>query len=228
MGKCQKCGKFLMPGVKFCPACGEEQSNGSTKIAGKIFKCPSCGEVLEAFSVKCPACGYELRGTVAAGAVKELADKLNKIQSRNIAVASGFSKLFNSNHLSSTDNQKIETIRNFVIPNNKEDIIELMIMAVSNINAAAFNSLPNNSMNESHKKSERAISEAWMAKYDQAIQKARISFPDDSALLGIENDYQNKMNEVRKEKNKRRNLILVIIIAWVALIVFCLIMSMFE
>ncbi|MCR4635048.1 MAG: zinc ribbon domain-containing protein [Butyrivibrio sp.] len=228
MAKCQRCSKLLMPGTKFCPSCGEEQENGSTKITGKIYKCPSCGEVLEAFSVKCPSCGYELRGTAAAGAVKELADKLNKIQSRNIAVVSGISKFFNSNHLSSTDNQKIEMIRNFVIPNNKEDIIELMIMATSNINASSFNSLPNNSMNESNMESERAISEAWISKYDQAIKKARILFPSDPVLLGIENDFQNKMNQVKREKNKLRNFILGIIIAFIVLFVCCLIMSMFE
>lgn len=227
MGKCQKCGKFLMPGTKFCPVCGEEQANGSTKIAGKIFKCPSCGEVLEAFSVKCPSCGYELRGTAATGAVKELADKLNKIQSRNLAVTSGISKIFNSKHISSADDQKIETIRNFAIPNNKEDIIELMIMATSNINPAAFNLLSNGSMNESHKKSERAISEAWMAKYDQALMKARISFPDDSALRSVENEYQNKMKEVKREKNKRRNLLIGLIVAWIVLMLICFIMSKF-
>ncbi|WP_022754249.1 double zinc ribbon domain-containing protein [Butyrivibrio fibrisolvens] len=228
MGKCHKCGKFLMPGVSFCPACGEEQKNSSIKMAGKIIKCPSCGEVLEAFSVKCPSCGYELRGTAASGAVKELADKLNKIQAKNIAVAARISKAFNSNHLSSTDNQKIETIRNFVIPNNKEDIVELMIMATSNINAAAFNTIPNNSISEDQRNSEKAISEAWIAKYDQAIYKARMLFPDDPILPDIENTYQNKMNAVKKEKNKLRNLIFGIIIAVIALIAFCLIMSLFE
>ena len=227
MGKCRKCGKLLMPGTKFCPSCGENQdsSSSSEQVVGKVYKCPSCGETLEAFAVKCPACGYELRATKATGAVKELADKLEKLQSKNNAVTSGITKIFNSTHLSSVDEQKVNTIRNFVVPNNREDIIELMIMAISNINPEAFNELASGAMSESRKKSERAISEAWLSKYEQALQKAKITFSDDPVLAGIEDDYQRKMGEIKKQKNKRRNLLLGVVAFWVFLMLLLFIMT---
>ena len=226
MGKCKNCGKMLMPGTKFCPSCGENQESDAIKVNGKIYKCPSCGETLEAFSIKCPTCGYELRGTKATGAVKELADKLEKLQSKSNVVSMGVSKIFNSNHLSSVDNQKIDTIRNFSIPNNREDIIELMILAVSNINPEAFNELGSGTMNTGRKKSERAISEAWISKYDQAFQKARIAFPDEPVLANIESDYQDKMKAVRKEKNKYRNFGLFCILAFICLVILGIIASL--
>lgn len=209
MATCPDCGKKVLFATKFCPSCGSamdgasgEHSSRKQVFEGKVHKCPSCGEVLNAFEMVCPSCGYELRDTKGSSAVKELAAKLEKIQSKDNAVFSGVSRLFNGGDLSKSEEQRINLIRNFVIPNNKEDIIEFMIMAVANINASAFNTLNSNNMSNAQKKSEKAISEAWIAKFEQASQKAKLSFPNDPAVLNAESAFQMKMKEVSKEKSK--------------------------
>lgn len=63
--------------------------------------------------------------------------------------------------------QKDDLIRNFYIPNTKEDICEFFILAVSNI------------------KAEDDCADAWLAKLEQAYQKARLAFGNDSSFSEI-------------------------------------------
>ena len=83
-----------------------------TVYEGNIHKCTHCGETLDSFAVSCPACGYGIRGKRAADSVQEFYSDLRTTQ---------------------TTVQKGHMIRNFPIPNAKEDIIESMILASSNI-----------------------------------------------------------------------------------------------
>ena len=136
---CAKCGAPLQKGACFCSKCGssvepanitENTETRTTKYTGEILKCPNCGETLNSFVTNCPTCGYELRRTEASESVKTLADKLEKIDSRrNSGVGSAFSKMFNQ--VSALDEQKISLIRNFAIPNTKEDILEFVILAAA-------------------------------------------------------------------------------------------------
>ncbi|MBR5553121.1 MAG: zinc ribbon domain-containing protein [Clostridia bacterium] len=143
MAFCINCGQELADGAKFCANCGKavNDSNSSeqrkTVYDGVIHKCPNCGERLDSFVTNCPACGYELRGTKATSCVNDLAQKLERSESIE---------------------QKVDLIRNFYIPNTKEDIYEFFILATSNINAGGYDV------------------EAWYAKLEQAYQKAKLSF----------------------------------------------------
>ena len=120
MAFCTSCGRRIEEGDGFCPSCGHPvtrdsgRPNQSEKYDGVVHKCPSCGQTVDAFEAKCPSCGYELRGVESSSRVNDLAAKLeniNDIQRRN------------------------ELIRNFYIPNTKEDIYEFFILATSNIDA---------------------------------------------------------------------------------------------
>lgn len=118
MAFCINCGKNFRMEQSSAGNCGKavKESNSSdqrkTVYDGEIHKCPSCGEVLNAFVSECPSCGYELRGTKASTSVREFALKLE---------------------LASTERQTITLIKNYPIPNAKEDIYEYMIIAASNI-----------------------------------------------------------------------------------------------
>lgn len=111
MAFCINCGQELAEGAKFCASCGNAvgaSQNGAkeqrkTVYDGELHKCPNCGEQLGSFVTSCPACGYELRGTKVTSVVNELAQKLERTESVE---------------------QKIDLIRNFYIPNTKEDICE--------------------------------------------------------------------------------------------------------
>ena len=182
---CSNCGQQINDGAKFCPSCGTAVSNEKTNnqrktvFEGNIHKCPNCGEVLNSFTSNCPSCGYEIRGSSNPAAVQEFAVKLASAESRQ---------------------EKIAIIRNFPIPNTKEDILEFMILASTNIGDNL----------------EKDISAAWQSKTEQAYQKAQIIFQDEKEFSRIQNIYsqvcvkltkQNKIEKVQKAGNVLSELI---------------------
>lgn len=154
---------------------GENDSTRKIEYAGEIHKCPNCGAVLESFVKACPECGYELRGAKATTSVKEFGriySKAKKIE------------------------KKIDLIKTYAIPNNKEDIVEFAILASTNIDPRVYLNRDN---------SERAIAkqelcDAWMVKYEQVYQKASITLVDDPILENINNQYFKKRKKVKKVK----------------------------
>lgn len=187
---CPYCGTKLDEGARFCKNCGEAvahdiQESHQTKYKqhtaenlserkivydGYIHKCPSCGEVLDSFVSVCPSCGYELRGAKAATSIKDFSAKIEQT---------------NSNE------QKVTLIRTFPISNTKEDILEFMILASSNIasenNEAVFN--------------------AWRAKFEQCYQKAKLVFINDSDYERIQKMHKEtvkKISTVRFIQNSKK------------------------
>lgn len=166
---CSNCGQQINDGAKFCPSCGTAVSNEKTNnqrktvFEGNIHKCPNCGEVLNSFTSNCPSCGYEIRGATNSAAVQEFAVKLTSAESRQ---------------------EKIAIIRNFPIPNTKEDILEFMILASTNIGDNL----------------EKDISAAWQSKTEQAYQKAQIIFQDEKEFSRIQNIYSQVCVKLTKQK----------------------------
>lgn len=172
MAFCRNCGNELTEGTSFCPVCGvavdalnkKETEQRKTVYDGNLHKCPKCGEQLNAFVTVCPVCNYELRGTQTTSIVHEFAITLGKAR---------------------TDEQKIELIKNFYIPNTKEDIYEFFILAYSNI-AAGDNSI-----------------EAWRVKLEQAYLKAKLAFGNSEDYGYITELYKKTTKgAARKKANK--------------------------
>lgn len=215
---CSYCGTKLDEGARFCKNCGEsvfdtaEQtpkvqqtespdgnpSDRKTVYEGYIHKCPNCGEMLDSFAVNCPTCGYEFRGVKGAISVREFAKKLEEIESKRPTNRFGFKKVLeNQNTVNETDIKKISLIRSFAIPNTKEDILEFLILASSNINLQRYNDF------DAISESEKAVSDAWQAKFEQAYEKARLSFGDMPEFKKIHAIYEKKTGEIEKSKKKR-------------------------
>ncbi len=173
MAFCSNCGNELANDAKFCSSCGKSVGEFSkseqrkTMYDGTIHKCPNCGEILNGFVGNCPACGYELRGTEGSIAIKEFATKL--VNAENM-------------------HKKVAIIRNFPVPNTKEDILEFMIMAISNIE--------NESSND--------ILEAWNSKLEQIYQKACIVFTSESEFARINSLHNQALEKLKKGKNKQK------------------------
>lgn len=173
MSFCINCGKELTEGTSFCANCGktinENDSTNKRKTVyeGEIHKCPVCGETLDSLIGNCPTCGYEIRGKGVSSSVKEFALKLNEAD---------------------IDSQKVDIIRNFPIPNTKEDIFEFMILASTNIG----------------NKIDDDITKAWIVKVEQCYQKA-------SVIIGKEtvefSNIQSLYNDIleKKEYDKKQN-----------------------
>lgn len=217
---CRNCGEKLMPNSKFCNYCGtptedtidkknvvEEKKNETSReelterkmvYDGKIHKCPNCGEVLNSFVTNCPACGYELRDSKNSSAVEELSRKLEEIEQNRdrTKVSTKILGAFNlSDGLTKTDEQKISLIRNFPIPNTKEDLYEFLILSKSNIEIDLYE-------NTQIKSARLAISDAWKAKFEQSYQKAKLLLKNDDRMVEIDKMYKEINNSINKAKRK--------------------------
>lgn len=207
MAFCTHCGRQLVDGANYCFECGAKVNTQSsphieqrkTVYEGELHKCPNCGELLNAFEISCSACGYELRGSRATNAVRELSSKLEAIEKSREQTQSHslIGKLYGSDgQIGKTDEQKISLIRSFSIPNNKEDIFEFMILAASNIDLKLYG-LGNQGIITA---SQRAVSDAWLAKFEQAYQKAQLSIGTTPEFHSINEIYKEKMKALKHAK----------------------------
>ena len=168
-------------------------------------KCPNCGEVMESFLTVCPTCGYEIRDVRSASSVRELAVKLENISAQKMpafeekksVMKMVFGKDFKEGdeaeealeRFESQKNQeKASLIINFAVPNSKEDIIEFMILAASNIDVK--------------KGIDDDVTKAWISKLDQVYQRAEISMGKHSDFLQIKTIYDRKKKEIKNKKLK--------------------------
>lgn len=206
MAYCMNCGQQLPEGAKFCSSCGTATGEVKTETAqrktvydGELHKCPNCGELINAFVTICPACNYELRGAKASSIVKEFADKLEQIERTREAKKSHslIGKLYGSDgQLNKTDEQKISLIRSFSIPNTKEDIFEFMILAASNIDLKLYGLGDKGVITAS----QRAVSDAWLAKFEQAYEKASFAFSTSPDFLSIKDIHDKKIKQLKRKK----------------------------
>lgn len=200
MAFCINCGQELADGAKFCANCGKEVNSNSTNqrktvYEGEIHKCPNCGEILSSLAVKCPSCGYEIRGSKASNSVKEFGMHLADVEN---------------------DMQKITIIQSFPIPNNKEDILEFLILAATCLD-------PNENITGAGVKKD--VSDAWRAKVEQSYQKAKLLFANDADFSKIQNVYDQTCNRIKTSASKMQKkrigkLLLRTIGLWGGLVVF--------
>ncbi len=181
MPYCSKCGYEVKDGESFCENCGTTiRINGSKSkcievFDGKVHKCSRCGEVIDSFQTHCPTCGYELRDTAAADSISKLSFDLRRAY---------------------TEDEKVQIIRTFPIPNGKEDIYEFMFMAESNFDAKKY----------AENRSKDTLDAAWLAKIEQSYNKARMAIKDRSEILPIEELY-NKAKQRAAQAESERDLI---------------------
>lgn len=192
------------------------------EFAGKLYKCPNCGEVLKAFELNCPACGYELRGAKASSVVKEFALKLEAIESRReyekprgIWAAAEAQQ-----RISKTDEQKISLIKSFSVPSTKEDMLEFMILATSNMNMRTYDSA-----NTDVSKSEKEVNAAWFSKVQQVYEKAKRSYSADNVFTEIQALYDSCNVEIKKSK-KKGIIKWVLMLGWVPVVWIVILVSL--
>lgn len=174
-----------------------------TVYEGYIHKCPNCGEILESFVINCPACGYEIRDTKAADSVREFSEKIAQIESREMPAfqeRKSVMKIVFGRDFKGTDEaevakkqfetqkqqEKANLIINYPLPNTKEDILEFIILASSNIDTR-------------HDITD-AVTVAWISKFEQIYQKAIISVKDKSDLAKVGEIYIKKRQQIKVKK----------------------------
>lgn len=207
MAFCINCGQELAEGAKFCANCGKAVSGENpttqrkTVYEGQIHKCPNCGEVINSFVSNCPTCGHEIRDAQGVSSVRQLAMKLEQLEAKRPPKKGTniFAQTFGGGtQLQSIDEQKIDLIRNFSIPNTKEDVLEFIVLAAANIDLKVYGL--DASRYQMLDPARRELSDAWLAKLEQADQKAEIMFGHTQEYLSMRNVYENKMKAIKKQK----------------------------
>jgi hypothetical protein len=185
MAYCTNCGHQLADGAKFCFECGAkvDTSVSSHDIQrrviydGEIRKCPNCGNLLDSFELRCKLCGYELRGNTGCSTVQKFADEIKQIEKEG----------------EKGDGQRLIThISTFPIPNSKEELLEFLILSSSKIDADRYKS--------DTKTIRKEISDAWSSKFEQAYYKALIAFVDEPTITIVQEIYNSKKQEIKRNK----------------------------
>lgn len=96
-------------------------NDGINQKQGVINKCPSCGGVLKAFATTCELCGHELAGVNANRTVTDLAQRFAEIEA-DVDRAG----LTGRKRETEIDTRKGRLIRDFPIPNSREDLLSLI------------------------------------------------------------------------------------------------------
>ena len=219
---CSKCGMQLNPGASFCSGCGASVNDSTNQVpppipqmqssqansygnsearqqefAGKILKCPNCGATIGQTTAVCPECGMRITGQAAVSSVQEFQNQLMALEMRRQKQGT-LSSMFN-NKADPVDKQKVVLIQNFPIPNTVDDVLEFMLLAITNIDVNLSKKTKYNSytgMQILAMEMPKVISDAWVSKMQQAYQKAEVLFPNDPAFAKIKQIYTDKMIEL--------------------------------
>lgn len=198
-------------------------------FSGVVHKCPHCGTVLDGFVVTCPGCGYELRAENSLSSVKDLSQKLEMLeqQRQTPGAKESLKDSFKSAFLGvpqvdAVYAAKATAIMSYPIPNTKEEILEFVVLASSNISPEIIAGATRGDANQVQQYQKMLVEQnAWVSKMEQAYKKAQLSFPTDPVFLQVKQIYESKTNEINKAK-KRNSLKMVLLVGGILL--FCVLM----
>lgn len=171
----------------------------------KLIHCPACGYPMSSLDIKCPACNCEIRDGKASTSIKNLVDSLAKIDSQKEFFLGGLIRSFTGN-LSDKVNRKVETIKNFPIPNEKKDIFDLVHLAASNINAEVLVAKEPENVNLSNEdfKTQKLLVQTWSDKMESAFLKAKSLFGNDPDFSKVSDIYSAKKAEIESLIKKKK------------------------
>lgn len=224
---CTNCGQEVPGGAKYCRNCGaatseeflnKEETRKQT-YAGEIRKCPNCGEHLSAFEVSCHNCNFEFHNIAASTAVQNLANEISKIEAGRIDYDKDINskqRLGKEEEISSIDKSIANVIRTFAVPNTKEDILEFMMLAASNIEMELLEDNPNATVDV---KSRKLVSDAWVIKFEQTYQKAKMALGKSPDFIEIKEYYEKKEKEIHRSKTKRKRLLFWLILIYAVFLI---------
>lgn len=153
-----------------------QKSAPKSEKFGDVRKCPACGAMVESFKTKCPECGHEFSNIEANSTTQKLVAELERCNEQYQG-RSFFGSIFGTDK---NTIRKIEIIRNFPVPNTKEDLIEMLTLAHANANFKIDDSASEN------------IAKAWKAKEKQIRAKADMVLKDDPDYAALVASWKKK------------------------------------
>ena len=177
------------------PPIQPEQSSGPSK-------CPECQAVIESFSTRCAYCDAEIKNVKSADSVVDFFNRYNDLAKSEPSVEDNplqaakqsMAKLMSGQGLGGPNKQQKELVRNFPVPNSKEDILEFLSLAVPRAKKMGggffMSKIGDDAMaNMEH----NAMVPIWKSKCEQIIIKARFSMKDDRNLLDEIESYAKEL-----------------------------------
>ena len=159
---------------------------------GDVRKCPACGAIVPSMAAVCPECGQEFTNIKANSTANMLLLKIDEIQAQSSVAQRGLNakdaktaERETEAIESQVEKRTVQAIKNFPIPNTREDLIEFMTLCISN------SRVDDMYVND--------IEEAWREKFEQLITKARITIPNDPIAEDLIKKYKSKREAVEKE-----------------------------
>lgn len=135
----------------------------NTQKKGSIHKCPSCGAQLGAFVSSCVACGHEFTDVDANRSITALVERFEEIE-REVDEKG----IKGKNRLTAILEKKARVIRDFPVPNSREDLQQLMFF----IQPKIVNSVqPDPNI------------EDWRVKFIEVLNRAKNAYRGDAAAL---------------------------------------------
>lgn len=128
----------------------------ATEKRGNIVKCPNCGAPIEAGAVKCKECGYIFTNVKANNTAKEFAIMLEQ-RIQKVRYDGDKTNI----------NKVNEFIKNYPLPTGKEDLLEFIASL------------------DARRRSKSNYQEAYNAKYQECVTKAKTLFAGDSDVTSL-------------------------------------------
>lgn len=158
MKSCFNCGQILSDEANICFKCGtvQKQERKAKKeiVDGEIHICPDCGKPIKSLYTTVCECGYELRGIDGSQKISAFLEELRR---------------------KPTVDSKVQFIRNFIVPNTKEDIFEFASQASRNIKNYDRNG------DDTFDQDEISLVNAWRLLLEQCRNRATKLFKDTSS-----------------------------------------------
>ena len=159
----------------------ETVSIKSEKMGDKKV-CPGCQQIVAAFSSTCSNCGFEFRNIEANKSVETLSRKLEEVitecekKSYKNMVGRGYGNEEEARKDDIIAKQR-DVIKNFPIPNTREDILELLHF-ISPKTKVSFTS-------------DRNLT-AWRNKFSEIISRGKTAFSNDKKLFAEIEKFENQ------------------------------------
>ncbi len=186
---CSKCGNKNSDNAEFCTGCGTQIStnikeSNSSKF-GNLRKCPACNAPVSAFSTTCTDCGHEFSGIEASKTIKALYEALDSIgkERESIQLSGILTSLASLEDKDKYRDNVIQkrcaaVIRDFPIPNSRDELLELIHFIHPKVTEEARNS-PNY--------------DDWKMKFGEVLTRAKTAFKNDRAIIEQIGVFESKL-----------------------------------